>query len=561
MMKRRFAHIFLLIAAIQCLYGTMAAFAVSRPNESWVQSMTADETFTGYIQFSGCGRWVLSESGDGTAAATLVSASTSSPSDVGLKWTLTVTDGKAILQSARGRYLHYADGAFSTTTDVSQATSFTWSVNTYYKDVSERHQLLLPGQSEQAVGVRGGRLTVVKANSRYAVVYAASEVHGADLPDFSDRFISHYYNVGTIWGNDQALKDYLGASSENVRPGTALANDDYRWKVLEENELGDIVLQSRSGYYLMQNDKSTPIKRTTSAADAAVFELVEGTDLGHVMWQSKPLGNLQWYDYWQLRNKNITDESWYFFEGDNSAYGNDKNAISTDKYHGDATNFGKYSYAANRVVFKDAGIIEATQYYLQFTGNGRTILTEDGQGGASVTVVDAATTNPNGRGLKWAVNLSADGKTATFQSNANRYLHYDASTGLLSTSASAADATAFGWSENTYYSELKDRYQLLLPGQTALAIGVRGGKLAVVNANSRHAVLALTTIVEGADMPEVSTPERVVYYYIQPVWGANAADKDRLYADLTKSPVLNAAATKDDKGNDMSLDYKSDPYR
>lgn len=561
MMKRRFAHIFLLIAAIQCLYGTMAAFAVSRPNESWVQSMTADETFTGYIQFSGCGRWVLSESGDGTAAATLVSASTSSPSDVGLKWTLTVTDGKAILQSARGRYLHYADGAFSTTTDVSQATSFTWSVNTYYKDVSERHQLLLPGQSEQAVGVRGGRLTVVKANSRYAVVYAASEVHGADLPDFSDQFISHYYNVGTIWGNDQALKDYLGASSENVRPGTALANDDYRWKVMEENELGDIVLQSRSGYYLMQNDKSTPIKRTTSADDAAVFELVEGTDLGHVMWQSKPLGNLQWYDYWQLRNKNITDESWYFFEGDNSAYGNDKNAISTDKYHGDATNFGKYSYAANRVVFKDAGIIEATQYYLQFTGNGRTILTEDGQGVASVTVVDAATTNPNGRGLKWAVNLSADGKTATFQSNANRYLHYDASTGQLSTSASAADATAFGWSENTYYSELKDRYQLLLPGQTALAIGVRGGKLAVVNANSRHAVLALTTIVEGADMPEVSTPERVVYYYIQPVWGANAADKDRLYADLTKSPVLNAAATKDDKGNDMSLDYKSVPYR
>ena len=559
-MKRRFVHIFLFIAAIQCLFGTMAAFAVSSPNGPSVQTVAADEVFTGYIQFSGCGRWVLSESGDGTADATLVSASVASPSDDGLKWTLTVTEGKAILQSARGRYLQYADGAISTTTDASQATSFTWSVNTYYKDVNERRQLLLPGQNEQAIGVRGGRLTVVKANSRYAVVYTASEVHGADLPDFSDKFISHYYNVGTIWGNDQTLKDYLGATQENVRPGNALTNDDFRWKVLEENELGDIVLQSRSGYYLMQNDKSNPIKRTTSADDAAVFELVEGTDLGNVMWRSKPLGSLQWYDYWQLRNKNITDETWYFFEGNENRYGDSGNPLPNQTY-GDKTNFGKYSYAANRVVFKDAGIIEATQYYLQFTGNGRAILTEDGQGGASVTVVDAATPSPNGSGQKWAVNLSSDGKSATFQSNANRYLHYDASTGQLTTSTSSADATAFGWSENTYYTELTNRYQLLVPGQTTQAIGVRGGKLAVVNANSRHAVLALTTIVEGADMPETSTPERVVYYYIQPVWGANAADKDRLYADLTKSPALDAAATKDDKGNATSLDYKSDPYR
>ena len=555
MMKRRFVHIFLLIAAIQCLYGTMAAFAVSSLNESSALTQADADAFTGYIQFSGCGRWVLSEDGQGAAGATLVPTSTPAPTDAGLKWTLTLTGDQAILQSARGRYLRYADGTLSTTADASQATSFTWSTNTYYKDVSTRHQLLLPGQTDLAIGVRRGLLSVVKAHSRYAVVYTASEVHGADLPDFSNQFTSRYYNVGTIWANDLTLNDYLGAEASTVMPAkNKLSNDAFRWKILEENDLGDIVLQSRSGYYLMQNDKSNPITRTTSAKDAIVFELVEGTDLGAVRWKNQNLSNLQWYDYWQLRNKNITDESWYLFEGDRSTYGNADNGIATDRVHGDATNFGKYSYAANRVVFKDAGVTDVHPQYVQFTGNGRTILTENGQGGASVTVIDANTSNPNGSGQQWMVNLSADEKTATLQSNSNRYLHYDASTGLFSTSTSAADATQFGWAKNTYYSELTDRYQLLLPGQTAQAIGVRGGSLTVVNANSRHAVIAFTTVVEGADMPEISTQSRVVYYYIQLAWGNNAADKDRLYADLSKDPHLNASEA-------AVTNYKSNPYR
>ena len=521
-----------------------------------------EESVTSYIQFSGCGRTLLGEDGKGGVTAQVVGASDTKPTDKGLTWEVTDNGQTATLKSGNGRYLCYdaATSTFSTTTDADAATRFGYARNTYYADVSERIQFLLPDHTDQAIGVRGGQLTVVKANSRYAVICKVKEVHGADLPTYSTQQQSHYYYMPTFWGNDVPVKDYLcadGATIKETNTNSAkLDNTKNAWRVIEVNELGDIVLQARNGYYLKQANKGSAYSGTLKRSEAAVFELVEGTDLGAVKWKNASFGPM-WYDFWQLRNKSILGESWYLFEGTEHRYGDSGNKLQKD----DGTNFGKYSYAANRVLFQDMNLTEPVQQYVQFSGNGRTILTEDGLGGAAATLVAADNPNPDGKGQRWTVNVSADGTTATLKSGNGRYLCYDAATQSFSTSTTEAGATRFGWTENTYYSDVADRHQLLLPGQTQQAVGVRNGQLQVVKAHSRYAVIVLATSVEGADVPDVSTAERMVYYYIQPAWGGNAADMDRLYADPTKTAKLGASATKKDDGTNLNLDYKSDPYR
>lgn len=134
---------------------------------------------TCYVQFSGVGRTLLTTSATGKPQPIVVS--NDQPTDNHLKWTVTLNGNTAKLKNGVGQWLAYmSDGTFATTLNETEATTFGWTTNSYYAaEGFERYQLLLPGETTRAVGVRSGVLTTVAANSRYAVVLLAQEVKGA----------------------------------------------------------------------------------------------------------------------------------------------------------------------------------------------------------------------------------------------------------------------------------------------------------------------------------------------------------------------------------------------
>ena len=222
---------------------------------------TSTFTTTAYFQFSGNGRTVLYAPEEGSVSAPVVDNGT--PSGTGYLWTLTCTvtangsqtDTTAVLKNDAGLYLRYADGAFTAVSAAASATSFTWTANTYCTDKNQytnknlaRQQLLIPGSTTEAVGVRAGKLQAVKANSRFAQVYLAkSTVAGPDLPELSSEiFKKHHYNILMYWLNQPNNIAYLSTAAENINGGTA-SNANAQWRLVETgDEKANSIVSHRS---------------------------------------------------------------------------------------------------------------------------------------------------------------------------------------------------------------------------------------------------------------------------------------------------------------------------
>ena len=305
------------------------------------KAATTETTQTGYVQFSGMGRTTLYVDDARTPVAGIPNETT--PSDASYKWTLTftlkdTTGTNVQLKNGDGRWLVFSNNAFSTTTDASQATSFSWTSNTYYaQEGLDRHQLEIPGQNGYAVGVTSRGLSVVKKNSRYAVVLIADKIVGPTLPMMSSINFKYYYNIGTQWGDDAVGKDWLytsGTESTSVRVGDASnkAKDAYKWSITEANDMGDVVFKTKDGWYITQTSANDPYTRTSSRSDAAVFRLVEAIDQGQVSWYNQKgkqvnISGQYWYDFWQLRN---VANNTYFFEGNQQQMGGLKSDLGSN---------------------------------------------------------------------------------------------------------------------------------------------------------------------------------------------------------------------------------------
>lgn len=509
-MKRHTLLQLLLVFLIAALT-PMAAFALSSPladgdGDDTATTTTTTTTQTAYFQFSGCGRTVLYAPSAGAAQAPVVENGT--PTETGYKWTLTftaTTDGTTTtttvtLKNDADLYLHYENGAFTAVSDEAQATSFTWSENTYCTDTNQytneklsRHQLLLPGSTSEAVGVRNGTLQTVKANSRFAQVYLAeSTVAGPDLPELSsDVFARHYYNILMYWLNEASNISRLSAASEKITGGTA-TNANAQWRLVETGDMGNFVLLSKDGYYMKQATAAEGYTRTTSLSEAVEFQLVDAVDQGAVQFYndgSTTLSGATWADFWQLKN---ASNGYYLYEGGGGQYGGTYNNFGNKSQGGPA--IATYCGGINRCTFVDQGRVGYGKYF-QFTGQGRYALYEkDG----IVSAVDVQTDSiPSDLGYQWEEEVSDNGYR--IKNGNGRYLTVSAD-GFTATST-VSDATEFNINNDTYYAaEGLARYNLQPVGNTTQALGVNeSGQLALVNAGSRYAAVGCFEVVKGPD--------------------------------------------------------------
>lgn len=171
-----------------------------------------------------------------------------------------------------------------------------------------------------------------------------------------------------------------------------------------------------------------------------------------------------------------------------------------------------------------AGIssVFAQEYtYLQFSGNGRTVLlAKDG----ALTVVSTTEDAPAGDGYQWALE-TVSGDNVRLKNKEGMYVTAD----LTLTNSQNLGAT-FTKTENTYssatYGSNTKRYDLVYGGKGAL--GVKNGQLIWTVEDSRYGCIRLANNVKGAKVTPFVSSEggEVHWYYMELLWNGSECVKD-----------------------------------
>lgn len=156
--------------------------------------------------------------------------------------------------------------------------------------------------------------------------------------------------------------------------------------------------------------------------------------------------------------------------------------------------------------------------YLQFSGNGRTVLlAQDG----ALTVVSTTEDAPAGDGYQWTLeNVSGD--NVRLKNKEGMYV-----TSNLTLTNRQDQAAEFTKTENTYSSATYggSRYDLVYGGK---ALGVKNGQLVWAVEDSRYGCIRLANNVKGAKVnPFVSSEGgEVRWYYMELLWNGSECVKD-----------------------------------
>lgn len=158
--------------------------------------------------------------------------------------------------------------------------------------------------------------------------------------------------------------------------------------------------------------------------------------------------------------------------------------------------------------------------YLQFSGNGRTVLlAKDG----ALTVVSTTEDAPAGDGYQWTLE-TVSGDNVRLKNKEGMYV----TTNLTLTNRQNQAAT-FTKTENTYssatYGSNTKRYNLVYGGK---ALGVKNGQLIWAVEDSRYGCIRLANNVKGAKVnPFVSSEGgEVRWYYMELLWNGSECVKD-----------------------------------
>lgn len=170
-----------------------------------------------------------------------------------------------------------------------------------------------------------------------------------------------------------------------------------------------------------------------------------------------------------------------------------------------------------------AGIssVFAQEYtYLQFSGNGRTVLlAKDG----ALTVVSTTEDAPAGDGYQWTLE-TVSGDNVRLKNKEGMYV-----TAELTLTNRQNQAATFTKTENTYsnntYGGLK-RYDLVYGGKGAL--GVKNGQLFWTVEDSRYGCIRMANNVKGAKVTPFVCSEggEVHWYYMELLWNGSECVKD-----------------------------------
>lgn len=161
--------------------------------------------------------------------------------------------------------------------------------------------------------------------------------------------------------------------------------------------------------------------------------------------------------------------------------------------------------------------------YLQFSGNGRTVLlAKDG----ALTVVSTTEDAPAGDGYQWTLE-TVEGKdnTVRLKNKGNQYV-----TASLALTNEQSQAAEFTKTENTYssdtYGSNTKRYDLVYGGKGAL--GVKNGQLFWTVEDSRYGCIRLANNVKGAKVTPLVCSEggKAYWYYMELLGNGSECIKD-----------------------------------
>lgn len=442
-----------------------------------------------YLQFSGSGRVVLYDDGQNVKA---VATTTEQLEGNGYQWTFDpIMDGAGIvngfnLKNKAGRFLRYdaADETFTSVTDRSKASVFDAGQNTYYNVPAHvqggtcniagglRYNAVLRGVSGtyNTLGVKNGKLQLVKKNSRYAVVRLAENIEGGLVnPYVSTSANPHYYALNFFQNGSEYLQDNTPGNILLKSPVAPFPLRRYCWILEEANDDGDVYIRSTAGNYISYNPDTDGYqhKVNTTTNEYSRYKICDVAD--------QPDASLD--GLWSLYN--CTNH--YFVRPFPS-----ENSIGRAEEVGKNTSMTFVDVAAN-----------TTSYHLVFPAMGQRalIMDYDEAKNPRVKARDILASDKDARLYQWVV------EGQHIRNRAGFYLTYDEKNKQFGVSNQKADAYTFVYNVNNYENNNSVRYDLCsTDDQQALSIGEEG-VLCWAAPNTRNSAVDLRPYIIAPELP------------------------------------------------------------
>lgn len=442
-----------------------------------------------YLQFSGCGRVVLYDDGQNIKA---VATTTEQLEGNGYQWTFDpIMDGAGIvngfnLKNKADRFLRYnaADETFTSVTDRSKASVFDADQNTYYVVPAHvqggtyniagglRYNAVLRGVSGtyNTLGVKNGKLQLVKKNSRYAVVRLAENIEGGLVnPYVSTSANPHYYALNFFQNGSEYLQDNTPGKILLKSPVAPFPLRRYCWILEEANDDGDVYIRSTAGNYISYNPDTDVYqhKVNTTTNEYSRYKICDVAD--------QPDASLD--GLWSLYN--CTNH--YFVRPSDS-----------DNFIGRAEKVGKNT----SMTFVDVAA-NTTSYHFVFPAMGQRalIMDYDEAKNPRVKARDILASDKDARLYQWVV------EGQHIRNRAGFYLTYDEKNKQFGVSNQKAEAYTFVYNVNNYENNNSVRYDLCsTDDQQALSIGEEG-VLCWAAPGTRNSAVDLRPYIIAPELP------------------------------------------------------------
>lgn len=442
-----------------------------------------------YLQFSGCGRVVLYDDGQNIKA---VATTTEQLEGNGYQWTFDpIMDGAGIvngynLKNKAGRFLRYDTAAktFTSVTDRSKASVFDADQNTYYVIPAHvqggtcniagglRYNAVLRGVTGtyNTLGVKNGKLQLVKKNSRYAVVRLAENIEGGLVnPYVSTSANPHYYALNFFQNGSEYLQDNTPGANLLKSPVAPFPLRRYCWILEEANDDGDVYIRSTAGNYISYNPDTDNGKHKVNPTlnDYSLYKICDVAD--------QPDPSLE--GLWSLYNCN----NHYFVRPFPS-----ENSVGRAEEVGKNTSMTFVDVAAN-----------TTSYHFVFPAMGQRalIMDYDEAKNPRVKARDILASDKDARLYQWVV------EGQHIRNRAGFYLTYDKKNKQFGVSNQKADAYTFVYNVNNYENNNSVRYDLCsTDDQQALSIGEEG-VLCWAAPNTRNSAVDLRPYIIAPELP------------------------------------------------------------
>ena len=469
-------------------YTLQACNSTSKYNALSFKESKRDSDYD-YLQFSGSGRVVLYDDGQNVKA---VATTTEQLEGNGYQWTFDpIMDGAGKvngynLKNKAGRYLHYDTAAktFTSVTDRSKASVFDADPNTYYVVPAHvqggtcniagglRYNAVLRGVTGtyNTLGVKNGKLQLVKKNSRYAVVRLAENIEGGLVnPYVSTSDNPRYYAFNFFQNGSEYMQDNTPGDILLKSPVAPFPLRRYCWILEEANDDGDVYIRSTAGNYISYNPAADGYRHKVNTTTNA-YSLYKICDVA-----DQPDASLD--GLWSLYNC----ENHYFVRPSDS-----DNSIGRAEEVGKNTSMTFVDVAAN-----------TTSYHLVFPAMGQRALIMDYDEAKKprVKARGILASDKDARLYQWVV------EGQHIRNRAGFYLTYDEKNKQFGVSNQKADAYTFVYNVNNYENNNSVRYDLCsTDDQQALSIGA-DGVLCWAAPNTRNSVVDLRPYIIAPEIP------------------------------------------------------------